>query len=363
MTRCRLVLSGAALAAVVALGSGARDVAACGGLVAPNGSVRLARASTLVAWHGGVEHYMTSFAYRGDASSLGWIVPLPAVPDDVTKGGAWTLQRLARESQPLEEKAFDGALAAGAAAPAVVLRTTVIDALDITVLSGSGQAVIDWSAQNHFALNAETRAHLLAYAAASPVFMAARYDLQQARLRNTFAGDGTPVLITMHTPRLWVPLEVLANADDRIDADVYLLTDTSPTVAGFDLAAFGAGLEVAPGMTLTRQEPMNDSLRRDLASDRNMSWIPEAAWFTALRIGTTGQVLSYDMAVAPGGELATMPMGTTPAADGSSPAIAAGHVLDSHTTVLALGVAGGAAGLILISTLGLALAGRRASRR
>lgn len=46
---------------------------ACGGLVAPNGSIRLARAATLVAWHDGIEHYMTSFSYQGDVSTLGWI--------------------------------------------------------------------------------------------------------------------------------------------------------------------------------------------------------------------------------------------------------------------------------------------------
>ena len=44
---------------------------ACGGLVAPNGSVRLARAATLVAWHDGIEHYLTSFTYQGDVSNLG----------------------------------------------------------------------------------------------------------------------------------------------------------------------------------------------------------------------------------------------------------------------------------------------------
>ena len=46
---------------------------ACGGLVAPNGAVRLSRATTLVAWHDGIEHYMTSFTYQGDVSNLGWI--------------------------------------------------------------------------------------------------------------------------------------------------------------------------------------------------------------------------------------------------------------------------------------------------
>src|SRR5713226_5184561 len=79
---------------------------ACGGLVAPNGAIRLSRATTLVAWHDGVEHYMTSFTYEGDVSNLGWIVPLPAVPLKIEEGGAWTLQRLFRESHPQAERLF-----------------------------------------------------------------------------------------------------------------------------------------------------------------------------------------------------------------------------------------------------------------
>ena len=47
---------------------------ACGGLVAPNGAIRLSRATTLVAWHNGIEHYMTSFTYQGDVSNLGSLV-------------------------------------------------------------------------------------------------------------------------------------------------------------------------------------------------------------------------------------------------------------------------------------------------
>src|SRR5881398_576837 len=74
---------------------------ACGGLVAPNGAIRLSRATTLVAWHNGIEHYMTSFTYQGDVSNLGWIVPLPAVPIKIEEGGAWTLQRLFRETHPI----------------------------------------------------------------------------------------------------------------------------------------------------------------------------------------------------------------------------------------------------------------------
>src|SRR5919202_7148753 len=78
---------------------------ACGGLVAPDGDVRLARAATFVAWHDGIEHYMTSFTYQDNnqhsVANLGWIVPLPAVPLKIEEGGAWTLQRLFRETHPL----------------------------------------------------------------------------------------------------------------------------------------------------------------------------------------------------------------------------------------------------------------------
>src|SRR5436309_14678790 len=92
---------GPAAAATLALFlTQALPAAACGGLIAPNGAIRLERATTLVAWHDGVERYMTSFSYSGEASSFGWIVPLPAVPQKVEEGGGWTLQRLFRETHP-----------------------------------------------------------------------------------------------------------------------------------------------------------------------------------------------------------------------------------------------------------------------
>src|SRR5215469_6874376 len=99
------------LSATLAIGlliSQALPALACGSLVAPNGAVRLTRATTLVAWHDGVEHYLTAFTYQGDVSDVGWIVPLPAIPTKIEEGGAWTLQRLQREThpQPLE---FDAA--------------------------------------------------------------------------------------------------------------------------------------------------------------------------------------------------------------------------------------------------------------
>ncbi|HEX6777396.1 MAG TPA: hypothetical protein VF099_04290, partial [Ktedonobacterales bacterium] len=98
-----------ALGLLVALGPTAF---ACGGLIAPDGDVRLDKAATLIAWHDGIEHYLTSFAYTdpnqtntstGSSAStpaVGWIVPLPAVPLKIEDGGAWTLQRLERETLP-----------------------------------------------------------------------------------------------------------------------------------------------------------------------------------------------------------------------------------------------------------------------
>src|SRR3954452_10931209 len=83
-------------------GGSALPAAACGGLVAPNGTVRLLRTTTLAAWHDGVEHYITSFQFAGDSTvgEFGSIVPLPAVPTSVERGGDWTLQRLEKETTP-----------------------------------------------------------------------------------------------------------------------------------------------------------------------------------------------------------------------------------------------------------------------
>ena len=107
----------------------ALPAAACGGLIAPNGAIRLEKATTLVAWHDGVERYLTSFSYNGEASSFGWIVPLPAVPDKVEEGGGWTLQRLFRETHPqpqILDLAFAGRLQASS--PAVVLQQVQVRA-------------------------------------------------------------------------------------------------------------------------------------------------------------------------------------------------------------------------------------------
>jgi hypothetical protein len=197
--------------------------------------------------------------------------------------------------------------------------------------------------------------------------MAAKYDLTQARLHLTFNGDGTPVLITMHTPGLWIPLEVLANATDQVNADVYLLTDDKPTVAGIDLDAFGGNLPNAQGMQLIRQEPMNDRLHIDLSSDHNMSWVQPGGWFTALRLQAPGDVVTYDMTVAGAGLIFTAPMGagpdaltTAPAAVSPAPALAGGS---DHTTAYALVSVGGVLGLVLVAVGAVLMLGRRSEPR
>ncbi|TMC50521.1 MAG: DUF2330 domain-containing protein [Chloroflexi bacterium] len=308
----RRLLAGGALAVAIAAAQ-AIPAAACGGLVAPNGAVRLARATTFVAWHDGVERYMTSFTYQGVVwGSLGWIVPLPAVPTKVESGGGWTLQRLFRETHPIQFDALSvaGAGKAGAApAQAVVLQQTTVEALDITVLKGSGQAVIDWCRTNGFTLPDETRAHILMYAQASPIFMAARYDVESARRLGRFEGDGTPVLITMPTPHLWVPLEVLANAQDPVNADLYLLTDQRLTT-GEEWSIFGIGsssvgdtLPGAPGFVVRDQRPMNAALYRDLSRDRHMGWVPSTGWLTYLALDAPSPKVDYDLGVTGSGTI------------------------------------------------------------
>src|SRR6266849_4217509 len=74
---------------------------ACAGLIGSNGAVNLGRTTTLAAYHDGVEHYVTAFQFLGGGGQFGTLIPLPGVPSNVERGGAWTLQRLARETEPV----------------------------------------------------------------------------------------------------------------------------------------------------------------------------------------------------------------------------------------------------------------------
>src|SRR6266498_4135205 len=147
--RRRALLVGSTAALVLALGAG--PALACGGLVSPNGSVQLVRTTTLAAYHGGVEHYVTGFKFVGGGAEFGSIVPLPGIPTRVIRGGDWTLQRLEREVQPpVEGVALKAAAPVPAASPAQVILQTSIDSLDITVLKGGGYAVGTWAKDHGF---------------------------------------------------------------------------------------------------------------------------------------------------------------------------------------------------------------------
>src|SRR6266511_6275594 len=147
----RGLLAGSTVALVLALGAG--PALACGALVSPNGTVQLVRTTTLAAYHDGLEHYVTGFEFAGDGAKFGSIVPLPAVPSRIVRGGDWTLQRLVREVRPpLPTPAASTPPASPVAGAAVVLQEKDIDALHLTVLKGGGFAVGRWATQHGFVL-------------------------------------------------------------------------------------------------------------------------------------------------------------------------------------------------------------------
>jgi hypothetical protein len=307
----KILFAGMGVGAAVVLQ--ASQALACGGLVAPDGDVRLAKATTFVAWSAGVEHYVTSFAYAGAVADVGWIVPLPAIPTSITEAGAWTLQRLEREFASVEFAA--AAVPEAAAVPdAVVVEQVQVEALDVSVLKGSGQAVINWCVHNGFLVSAEIENHLLRYAGSSPIFMAAKYNTSIALERHQQTGDGVPLLITMHTPQLWVPLEILANDGAPVDADLFLLTDKPlVTQSGAPVTSASSKASVvdgAKGFTVAGAEPMNASLHHDLSIDRNMSWVPAKGFLTSLTLDAPAADVSYDLGVDANNVIRLMSFGT-----------------------------------------------------
>ena len=270
----------------------AQPAAACAGLIGPNGAVNLLRTTTFAGYHNGVEHYVTSFQFAGGSGQFGSLIPLPGVPDKVEKGGAWTLQRLIRETNPVvQDSAFRSALAAPAPGKVEVLMEVRIDALDITVLKGGGAEVGQWATEHGFRLPPAAPEVLDFYANRSPIFLAAVFDADAAKARGQQIGDGTPVHVTIPTANPWVPLRILGlgkNADDRIDADVYLLTDKRPALLPYPFAN---------GMRLDHSAAATPSLLNDLRSDKGMDWIPQSGWLSKIAIDASASQLTYDLAV------------------------------------------------------------------
>ena len=262
---------------------------ACAGLIGSNGAVNLGRTTTLAGYHNGVEHYVTAFQFQGGGGEFGTLIPLPGVPSNVERGGAWTLQRLQQETAPPVAQNAALLLSRDAYGAEVLLETR-IDALDITVLKGGGPDVALWAEQHGFSLSPDAPEVLDFYANRSPIFLAAVFDGAAAAERGQQIGDGTPVHITIPTTNPWVPLRILGlgkQASDRIDADVFLLTDNEPALLPASRS----------NMSLEHSEPATSLLLDDLRSDEGMAWVPESAWLTKLRIDSAAADLSFDLAV------------------------------------------------------------------
>ena len=337
---------------LVATVLGAGPALACGGLIGRNGAVNLVKTTTLAAWHDGVEHYVTAFKFAGAGGEFGSIIPLPEVPTSVERGGDWTLQRLVREVTPQPEFARSASASnsgATLAADAQVLLETRIDALDITVLKGGGQAVGEWAAKNGFLLTPDTPEVLDFYANRSPIFLAARFNGEAAQAKGLAVGDGTPVHITIPTPQPWVPLRILGvglKAAERINADVFLLTDKQPALL--------PGL--VPGLALDRSGPATSRLLTDLRTDKGMEWVPQSMWLSYLKVNALPSQLTFDLAVDASG--AGQPSAI--AAGYATPSLAPPAVVatdDGSTSMVPWVVAGVA--VLALAASGVLVAARR----
>jgi hypothetical protein len=317
---------------------------ACGGLIGPNGAVNLLRTTTFAGYHEGEEHYVTAFQFAGGGGSFGSITPLPGIPSEVVKGGDWTLQRLIRETTPVELFAADAVRESSAAsAGAEELMKVRIDALDVTVLRGGAADIGQWAEDHGFRLPPDAPEVLDFYASRSPIFLAAAFDGDAAAERGQQLGDGTPVHITIPTDNPWVPLRILAlgkTGEERVEADVFLLTDEVPAL----LPAPGDGDD---GMRLDHSAAATTSLLDDLRSDRGMGWIPSDAWLTKVAIDAEARSLSYDLAIDASGAGAPSPVdaGFTLVSPGDVVRLAREQGIDGRRAVLALvlsliGVAG-----------------------
>lgn len=309
------VLAGTAAAVLLA-----GPVLACGGLIGPNGGVSLERTTTLVAYHNGVEHYVTAFTFSGGTGNFGSITPLPGIPTNVEKGGNWTLQRLVREVQPVHPEALDFRAAGAAASPAQVLQQVQVGALDITVLKGGGTAVGDWARQSGFSLPPDAPQLLDFYASRSQIFMAARFNATRAA--NQAQGTVTSIHLTIPTTNPWLPLAILTlgkQPTDEIQADAFLLTDRAPAMLPAPVVS-GSEQASTNGLTLATSEPASASLITDLRSDQGMAWLPTGGlWLSYLKLDTRAVNLHYDLAMdvsganAPSPVAAGLPAGVAPA--------------------------------------------------
>jgi hypothetical protein len=268
--------------------------------VSPNGTIQLVRTTTLAAYHNGLEHYVTGFKFEGDGAEFGSIVPLPANPQRIVRGGDWTLQRLELEVQPQHRAAFASLAPVAAAQDAVVVQEKDIDALHLTVVKGGAFGVGKWATDHGFVLPPDAPAVLDFYAKRSPYFMAVQFDAKKAKARGEQLGDGIPIHLVMKTRQPWVPLRILglgAPANAPIQADVFLLTDRAPNMLPVPTGGTSTG-PLAPGLTQARSQAASSFLLQQLGSDRGMKWVPRhGMWLTFLKVDAKAGDLTYDLAL------------------------------------------------------------------
>jgi hypothetical protein len=300
------ILSVVAAAAAMLIG-GSSAALACGGLVAPGHAEVLQKATTLAAWHGGYEHYVTGFQFAGAAQDFGYIIPLPGVPVRIQKAGDWTLERLERELNPLERLAL-AAVPAPKAADVQVIQRVRVDALDITVVRGGGADVVAWATRNGFDLTPDASSVLGRYSSSKAVFALAKFNRGAASREGLFEGQGTVIHFVIPTKGPWIPLRILAMGKspvELVDADLFVLTDERPD--------FAPSLSFLPGMSVRASEPASASLLSDLRTDRGMRWLPASGmWLTALHLQGSARDVTYDLSIDGGGPVGVPVAAVTP---------------------------------------------------
>ena len=208
---------------------------ACGGLVGENGTIQLTRTSTLAAYHNGIERYVTSFEFTGQGAEVGSIIPLPAIPTKVERGGDWTLQRLAQRSRHRRSgrsRRPPPVTSRRRRKPQVILETK-IDALDITILKGGSDAVGQWAVDHGFLLTPDAPEVLAFYAARSPIFMAARFDATAPATSASRAATARRSCSPSRLTTRGCPCGSSPSGQGKakvVNADVFLLTDERPTL-------------------------------------------------------------------------------------------------------------------------------------
>ena len=154
-----------------------------------------------------------------------------------------------------------------------------------------------------------------------------------------------PVHITIPTDNPWVPLRILGlgkAAEERVEADVYLLTDRTPTLL--------PAPSVSNGLALGHSAKATALLLDDLRSDKGMDWVPKSAWLSKVRIDASASQMAFDLAIDASGAAAPSRLMAGLDLPGTQPPIAESRPLDIPRIAFALAFAiGGIGGILLLA--------------